>query len=129
MKLQEVTQSRFIAALVALFFTFAGIQAPAYGAIVSTDQIATATQLDTQRARIHEMLARDDVKQQMVALGVDPNMVQERVNGMTPAELAQVEGRLDQLPAGSGALGTIALVLLILILLDIAGVTDIFPRI
>ncbi|GGB79763.1 hypothetical protein GCM10011352_01780 [Marinobacterium zhoushanense] len=129
MNLHDVTRSRFIAALVALFFTFAGIQAPAYAAIVGTDQIAAETELDTQRARIHDMLARDDVKQQMIDLGVDPNMVQERVNGMTPAELAQVEGRLDQLPAGSGALGTIALVLLILILLDVAGVTDIFPRI
>jgi len=126
MNLHDVTRSRFIAALVALMFTFAGIQAPAYAAIIGTDRIATETELDTQRARIHELLARDEVKQQMIALGVDPTMVQERVNGMTPAELAQVEGRLNQLPAGSGALGVVALVLLILILLDVAGVTDVF---
>ncbi|KEA64125.1 hypothetical protein ADIMK_1860 [Marinobacterium lacunae] len=129
MNLHKVTRSRFIAAMVAALFTFTGIQAPAYAAIVSTDQIANQTELDAKRAQLSEMLMRDDVKQQMIALGVDTNTVQDRINSLTPAELAQLEGRMDQLPAGSGALGTIALVLLILILLDIAGVTDIFPRI
>lgn len=123
------TRSRFIAAVVALFFSVAGIQAPAYAAIVSTEQLAGQAELTAKRAELKQMLARDDVKHQMLALGVDSSMVQERINGLTAAELAQLESRMDQLPAGSGALGTMALVLLILILLDITGITDIFPRV
>jgi len=36
---------------------------------------------------------------------------------------------MDEMPAASGALEVAVLVLLILILLDVAGVTDIFPGI
>ncbi len=120
---------RSTALLVATLFTGAGLQAPAHAAIVSTDALVAAAELQTQRQTLNETLLRDDVRDQMLALGVDPADVQQRIDSLTPAELAQVQGKLDQLPAGGDALGTVALVLLILILLDIAGVTDIFPRI
>jgi hypothetical protein len=54
--------------------------------------------------------------------------VENRINSLSQAELAQINARLDSLPAGGNGLGTVALVLLILILLEVAGVIDIFPR-
>jgi len=122
-------RTRLTALLVTTLFTSAGLQAPAHAAIVGTDALVADAELQTQRQTLNETLMRDDVRDQMLALGVDPADVQQRIDSLTPAELAQIQGKLDQLPAGGDGLGTVALVLLILILLDIAGVTDIFPRI
>ena len=54
--------------------------------------------------------------------------METRINSMTASEISQVQGHLANLPAGGSALGTVALVLVILILLEIAGVIDIFPK-
>ncbi|MCB1670584.1 MAG: PA2779 family protein [Gammaproteobacteria bacterium] len=62
-------------------------------------------------------------------MGVDAQAARDRVATLSAEELEQLSNRMDELPAGEGALGTIALVLVILILLDVAGVTDIFPSV
>jgi len=82
-----------------------------------------------QRGELLALISREDVAAQLTEFGVDPVMAQMRVASLSDAELASLHQKIDELPAGSGVLGTIALVLLILILLDIAGVTDIFPKI
>ena len=48
---------------------------------------------------------------------------------MTAQEVHAMATNMNNMPAGAGVLETAVLVLLILILLDIAGVTDIFPNI
>lgn len=121
--------ARLVAWLMMVLFTFGGIQLPANAAIVATDTLVAETELEAQRDTLSQTLMRDDVKQQMLSLGVDPADVQNRINSLTAAELAQIQGKLDQLPAGGDALGAVVLVLLILILLDVTGLTDIFPRI
>lgn len=82
-----------------------------------------------QRDALAERLLQEDVKQEMIALGVDLSAVQDRIDHLTASEINQIHGQLDSMPAGAGALGTVALVLLILILLEITGLIDIFPRI
>lgn len=118
---------RSIVYLVVLFFSLAAVQAPVHAALIGTDSLVSQAELQQQRDALAEQLLRDDVKKELLALGVDPADVTERVNGMTLSEIQQVQGQLDSLPAGSG-LGTVAVVLLILILLEVAGVIDIFPK-
>ena len=98
------------------------------GVIDSRDLVHEQLTTD-QRSELLALLSRDDVAAQLTEYGVDPVTAQMRVSSLTDAEVASLHQKIDELPAGSGVLGTIALVLLILILLDIAGVTDIFPKI
>ncbi len=70
-------------------------------------------QSSTSIERIRTLLARDDVRAQMVALGVDPAEAASRVNALTDEELVLLAGRLEQLPAGEGAMTTFALIALI----------------
>ncbi|MFA5495895.1 MAG: PA2779 family protein [Porticoccaceae bacterium] len=119
---------RFLAHLVALVFAFACIQAPVHAAMIGTDTLVSQVELQQQRDALAERLLRDDVKKELLILGVNPDDVADRVNSMTVSEIRQVQGQLASLPAGSG-LGTVALVLVILILLEVAGVIDIFPKI
>lgn len=115
-------KSRLAVTCAVAALTFSAVQAPAHAAMVTTNQLAGTS----QHQQLSQQLLRADVRQQLLSLGVDPASVQERINNLSAAELNELQSRIDQLPAG-GVLGTIAVVLLILILLDVAGVTDIFP--
>ena len=103
----------------------------AQAGMVTTDQVLDAAQLEQTREDVIAFLARDDVRQQLEALGVDPDEASARAANMTDAEVTQLAGQLEQLPAGQDALGAIlgAIVLIFVILLvtDILGLTNIFP--
>jgi len=116
---------RFICyTFIGLFLT-AGLQAQA--AIVGTDQLANELTGQQQREELLGLLEREDVTKQLVSLGVNPHQAHDRVANLSDGEVSTLLAQIDELPAGGSALGTVAMVLLILILLDVAGVTDIFP--
>ncbi|MGD9659734.1 MAG: PA2779 family protein [Porticoccaceae bacterium] len=117
-----------LVAFVLFVFSLAMVQVPTHAAIISTEQILANTQVNLERQHLSEQLLREDVKSQLLVLGVSPESVQERINSLTSAEIQQIQGQLNSLPAGGDGLGTVAVVLLILILLEVAGVIDIFPR-
>ncbi len=119
----------FVVSLLIVAFSSTCLQAPAYAAMLSTQQLAAQQTLQADRDQLRQRLMRADVAAQLQSMGVSPDVVNERINNLTAAEVAQINGKLDTLPAGSGVLGTIVLVLLILILLEVAGVIDIFPKI
>lgn len=124
-----VKMKRYICCTLVLLMTTAGVQASAQAALIGTQQVANEASVEVQRDELQTLFARDDVVQKLSSLGVDVADAQQRVANLSDAEVAQLHEQINDLPAGAGALGTIALVLLILILLDVAGVTDIFPKI
>jgi hypothetical protein len=81
-----------------------------------------------ERSRVLNILDREDVLAGLKAHGVTPTDVKARVAAMTDDEVAQLAGQIDSLPAGgSDALTIIVVAFLILLILDIIGVTHIFP--
>ena len=67
----------------------------------------TALQMQAQEqgsARIDAFLARDDVRAQLIAMGVDPATASARVAMLTEAERQQLEQQIDNLPAGGSLL-------------------------
>lgn len=106
---------------------FGGMQSTVSASIVGTQELAHQITIEEQRAEIDQLMARDDIARELQGMGVDAEDAKNRVASLTDAEIQALHGKLDALPAGSGALGAVLLVLLILILLDVAGATDIFP--
>jgi hypothetical protein len=100
-------------------------------AMIGTDAMMEASRGQEARNRIKALLAREDVRQTLISQGIDLRETQARVDSLSDAEAEAVSEKLDQLPAGSGALELVLIVALIafLVLLatDIAGYTDIFP--
>jgi hypothetical protein len=74
-------------------------------------------------------MARHDVQQAMIQLGVDPVEADLRVAALSGPELAQLQGQLEQLPAGGSLLGLIGAVFVILLILEVTGVIDIFKKV
>ncbi|KPL28435.1 MAG: hypothetical protein AMJ72_03385 [Acidithiobacillales bacterium SM1_46] len=103
----------------------------AHAALVGTETITTSAQARQDRDRIGALLARDEVKAQFVAYGVQPEVVQARVDSLTDQEIHSLAGKLDELPAGGSALGTVLgialVVFLVLLFTDIMGWTSVFP--
>ncbi|MGD8711411.1 MAG: PA2779 family protein [Thiohalophilus sp.] len=103
-----------------------GITTPGYAAMLGTDQILAGDAAQQQRDYVRELLNRDDVQEQMISLGVDPEQAKQRVGAMTDQEVQQLAGKLDSMPAGGDAIGVLALVLVVLLITDLLGVTNVY---
>jgi hypothetical protein len=122
-------KNKYFWSMVIAVFCVVSFQTPALAGIVSTEQILVETKVEAQKAEISAMLQRSDVRQKLVGMGVDIADAQTRIDSMTDSELAAFHEKMDILPAGEGALEVVVAILVIFILLDVAGVTDIFPGI
>jgi len=98
--------------------------------------IGTETMLDTSRgpeARVFlkQLIAREDVRTALIKQGIDPIEAKMRIDSLSDTEATYISDKIDQLPAGSGAIEVILIVSLIaflaLLFTDIMGWTDIFP--
>jgi hypothetical protein len=99
----------------------------ANAAMVSTDAVASGQQAQAARDHITVALTREDVKQALIARGASPDQVQARVDSLTGDELQQLSAKIDQLPAGGGAIDALVLIFLVLLVTDLMGLTDVFP--
>lgn len=101
--------------------------APLHAAVIGTGQVLAVEQARLDRASLASMLERKDLQRQLSSLGVDVNDARMRVASLTDAEVAQLNQRVSELPAGSGVVGVIVAIFVILIITDAIGVTDVFP--
>ncbi|TAP37839.1 hypothetical protein EYR97_02970 [Alteromonas sp. KUL42] len=98
---------------------------------VQASAISSDTVMQTQAAQYNklqliEMVNRADVQDKLVSLGVDSSDAIARINGMTDAEIAQLNTEINEAPAG-GIVGAVLTVLAVIAILDLAGVTDVYP--
>jgi len=123
--------SRAIAVMVAaaLFVTSLPIGAARAG-LVTTEQALDERTAANDRAQLTAILQRDDVRQQMEALGVERDEAIARLASLSDQEIQQIAGQIDELPAGQSVLGGVlivaGIVLLVLVVTDLLGVTNIF---
>jgi len=127
--LRQRRKSIAILVIVALS-TFSIFSAPAHAAMVNTAEILKQNQHDLARKRINMFLDRSEVQKHLVAWGVNPEEAKTRADSLTDQEIEKIAARIDQLPAGGGALGTIVgaalIIFIVLLLTDILGFTDVF---
>jgi len=114
--------------LVAVALLVTAPLAPVHAVIVGTEQAIAMTERADVLAEVTAALERDDVREQLVALGVDPQQALERVSALTPDELAALDGQLADLPAGGSLLGVLGVILVVLIVLELLGVTNVFNK-
>ena len=99
----------------------------AHASMIGTQAVIDSAQVQQDRARLHAVLNRDDVKAELIARGVDPAQVQARVDSLSDQEVQTLAARMDQMPAGGDILGVAVFLFLVLLITDILGFTNIFP--
>jgi hypothetical protein len=118
------TLNRTIACALIVSIIGLGMPTSSLAAVVATDEARAAIQRD----QVTRVLERSEVRARMQALGVDPDMARTRVAALSDDEVASLADQIDQLPTGgSDVLTAVLVVFLILVILDLLGVTNIFP--
>jgi hypothetical protein len=122
-------RNRFFVYALCLALLNLGSPQVAQAALIGTSQAVAAADTRSQDfALVTSTLAREQVREQMTALGVDPVAVDARVARLTDAELRTLAERMEQVPAGGDALAIVGIVFVILIILELVGVIDIFKK-
>lgn len=101
---------------------------PAHAAIVGTEQMVTQETRAASLAKVETFMASEQVAAQLEAWGVAPEAVSARVAALSDAELQQLAANMETDPAG-GVLVLIGVIFVVLIILEIVGVTNIFNRV
>jgi hypothetical protein len=100
---------------------------PVRAEIIGTQKFLEMQQRNGQINQIDQFLARKDVRKQLIEWGVDPLDAQARVVALSDEELQLVTERLETLPAGgTSALAVVGIVFVVLLVLELVGVTNVF---
>ncbi len=119
-KVRQITASLLV--MLMAIMPMATVQA----AMITTDAAISAEQSVDARKQLNNLMQEEALQQQMLAMGVDPERVAERISSMTDAEVVALHARMDEMPAGEGILGLAALIFIVFIITDALGATDLF---
>ena len=115
--------------VVSLAIVCTGFVQVSHAGVIETSFLADQEDRATSIARVEVLLASAEVARQFEKLGVDQALVAQRIQALSNAELLLLEEQMDQQVAGGDALGVIGAVFLVLLILELVGVTDIFKSI
>ena len=120
----------FMLRIISVSIICMGFAHVAPAAMIGTGQLVDNQARAASLSRVEVLLARADVAAQLEAYGVDKDQLVERLNGLSTAELLELEGSIDeQIAGGSDILVVIGIVFVVLLILDLTGVTDVFKSI
>lgn len=105
-----------------------GFVQPSAAGVVSTEVLIQADSRQDAMSRLEATLLRQDVAEQLVEHGVEPATVLARVESLTTDELIALDGQISDQVAGGSAVGILGAVFLVLIVLELVGITDIFKK-
>lgn len=117
-----------LAPVLVVSLTFSGYASVASAAVISTQEALSAQQRSAMQNDVKSKMAREDVRQAMLRMGVDPVQADARIAALNDEDLMKVNGQLERLPAGGDALAVVGIVFIVLLILELTGVTNIFNR-
>ncbi|GAB5380501.1 MAG: hypothetical protein Alis3KO_26410 [Aliiglaciecola sp.] len=112
--------------LLGVFLSLSAFIGNAHAEAISSATIMKSQHAFYNKQQIIQMVSREDVQNQLVSLGVNKEDAIVRINAMTDSELNQLNAHLNDAPAG-GVVGAVLTVLAIVAILDLLGVTDVYP--
>lgn len=120
---------RLLQQILLLSLVMSSLNNVAFARVITTEAALAIQQQEDSIDRVGRFLMREDVQTALVRMGVDQSQAIERVQALTPSELAQLERHLNELPAGgTGIVEVLGIVVIVLIVLELLGVTNVFTR-
>lgn len=99
---------------------------PLQAAMVSTNDVISTQQGEMDREVLAAVLDRADVQEQLVAMGLTVEDVEQRIAFMTNAEVAQLNQQIADLPAGGDVVAVLGVLFIVFVLTDVFGLTNVF---
>ncbi len=105
---------------------------PAHAGMIGTEQAVSSNfssqQRDASLETVNAFMAREDVRAQFEGWGVAAELAEQRVASLSDSELQQLAANIESQPAGAGALAVVGIVFVVLLILELVGVTNIFTK-
>ena len=121
--------TRAVIGITMVAFLSAASIAPVQATVLSTQGYLQATERQAKLDVIDRAMLRDDVQGQLTALGVDPADAMQRIAKLPDQDLAALAEQIESLPAGGDSLfAVVGIVFVVLIILELTGVTNIFTN-
>ncbi len=103
----------------------AGVE-QASAAAFSSEQVMAEQQYQFNQQQVLAFVDHAEVRQKLTELGVSPTEARQRIASMTAEELNALNTQMNEMPAG-GIVGAVVTVLAVVAILDLLGVTDVYP--
>ncbi len=94
--------------------------------LVSTSAVIEANGASYSKAQLQTALESDELKAQLVKMGVDTDQLNDRVASLTPSEISQLNTHLNEKPAGSSVVGILFAIFVLFVITDAVCATDVF---
>ncbi|MGH8500885.1 MAG: PA2779 family protein [Gammaproteobacteria bacterium] len=120
--------SKFIAYVLTLGLVAMPVM-PAWAGMIGTQTLVDEASAEWDRDRLSRALARNEVRTLLAEHGISQREAQERIDALTDREVRQLAAAdFDRLPAGAGVLEVLVIAGLVVVILELVGVTDIFTQ-
>ena len=93
-----------------------GLPLRASAEMIGTDQAVNAMRAQAERTVLVSLVSRAEVARQLQAFGLSQKAAQERVAALADAELCNLAGQVESLPAGAHSVEILLLVAIALLL-------------
>lgn len=127
--MQNRLMNRILASILMVNTALLGVPRMTMAGTVGTHAMM---QIEARQAKVDHLqqaMLREDVGAALVALGVTPEAAQQRIAALSDQELLALEQQIDTLPAGGSLLAVVGVVFVVLLILDLTGVTNVFTRV
>ena len=99
----------------------------AQAAMIGNDTVIQQQDRAAMKQQVMQLMDHKVATQALSEYGVNQEQVSQRLDRLTDAELQQLAQKSEELPAGQGVLGVVLAIILVLVILDLLGATDVFP--
>jgi hypothetical protein len=111
-----------------LAVSFVSLQlTPVYAGMVGTQTLVNQASSEVNRDRLKIALKRAHVRELLASHGVTVTQAQERIDALTDQEVSQLAGDFDD-KAGGQVLEILIIAGLVVVILELVGITDIFAQ-
>jgi len=100
-------------------------------AMIGTEKLLQAENSQEKRDYLHQLMAREEIEDALIAQGIDPLEAQLRIQSLTDGEIQLIADKLDHLSAGGGlftfSLIIVAVIIATALIFNFTNITDLFP--
>lgn len=113
--------------IIAFFVSLSLFSTTMFAGVISTKDVLHES---SSNVTINGFLAKQEVQAKLAELGVSSETIQEKIASLTDEEIAQINQKIDSMPAGGNAggavLGVLVFIFIVLLVTDILGFTKVF---
>lgn len=123
----KMRSSKLLIKFLLVCFIWVSFQQTVLAGIVTTEDLVDEQLVLSEKQRLMQLFGSEKVQEQLIAMGVSPSDAKQRLENMTDAEILEFSAKMDEMNAGSGVVGALVFVFLVLLVTDLLGYTDVFP--